>query len=87
MKRLPLVFTCLFLSYASMAQLKTTVACPGFDVDILDGKVNGFKATVGAGELKAKFPCFTSATTDSAKCGESVVFKDKDIKFFGSVSV
>jgi hypothetical protein len=82
MKRTSLVIVCLALASVSMAQLKVKVACPAFDVDILEGKVNGYKATVGAGELKNKFPCFTSTTTDSAKCGEAVYYKDKDIVFF-----
>lgn len=82
MKKLSLVLACLTLAAASMAQLKAKVICPPFDVDILEGKVNGLKATVGAGELKNKFPCFTSTTTDSVKCGEGVYYKDKGISFY-----
>lgn len=82
MKKLSLFIVSLTLASASMAQLKVKVTCPAFDVDILEGKVNGYKATVGAGELKNKFPCFTSATTDSAKCGEAVYYKDKGISFY-----
>lgn len=82
MKKYHLVLACLLLSFSSMAQLKPKTICPPFDVDILEGKVNGYKATAGAGELKNKFPCFTSVTNDSAKCGEAVYYKDKDIVFF-----
>lgn len=82
MKNISLAIACLALSTMSMAQLKAKVICPAFDVDILEGKVNTYKATVGAGELKNKFPCFTSTTNDSAKCGEAIYFKDKDIIFY-----
>lgn len=82
MKKIILAIACLALTSVSIAQLKAKVICPPFDVDILEGKVNGFKATVGAGELKNKFPCFTSVTNDSAKCGEGVYYKDKGISFF-----
>ncbi|AXY75022.1 hypothetical protein D3H65_13975 [Paraflavitalea soli] len=82
MKTICLALACLAFSTMSMAQLKAKVLCPAFDVDILEGKVNGYKATVGIGELKNKFPCFTSATNDSAKCGEAIYYKDKDISFY-----
>ncbi|MDF2191861.1 hypothetical protein [Paraflavitalea sp. CAU 1676] len=84
MKNICLALCCLALSLSSIGQLKAKVICPAFDVDILEGKVNTYKATAGAGEIKAKFPCFTSATTDSAKCGEAIYFKDKDITFYTS---
>ncbi|NII28182.1 hypothetical protein HB364_24075 [Pseudoflavitalea sp. X16] len=82
MKKIALIALCLTTTLASMAQLKVKVTCPAFDVDILDGKVNGLKATVTAHDLKSKFPCFTSTTNDSAKCGEGVYYKDKDISFY-----
>ena len=82
MKKIALVVACLALTAVSMAQLKAKVICPPFDVDILEGKVNSLKASVTLAELKAKFPCFTSITNDSAKCGEGIYFKDKDISFF-----
>src|SRR5688572_3623782 len=66
------------------AQLTVKATCPVFEVDILDGKVNGFKATVANDQLKAKFPCFTSAAEekDSAKCGTNVFYKDRDLYFY-----
>lgn len=73
---------CLCLASVSMAQLKVKATCPAFEVDILDGKVNGLKANVVPGEIKGKFPCFTSITTDSAKCGEAIYYKDKGITFY-----
>lgn len=82
MKRISFFVVFLCLASVSMAQLKAAVACPPFEVDILDGKVNGFKANTIAGQIKGKWPCFSSATTDSAKCGEAVFYKDKGITFF-----
>lgn len=68
----------------SMAQLTTKASCPVFEIDILDGKVNGFKATAPNDQIKAKFPCFTSAAeeVDSAKCGTNVFYKDRDLYFY-----
>jgi hypothetical protein len=82
MKKISLIIGCLCLASVSMAQLRATVTCPAFEVDILDGKVNGFKPNVVAGQIKNKFPCFTSTTTDSSKCGEGVFYKDKGISFY-----
>jgi len=82
MKKISLFVAFLCLATVSMAQLKATVICPGFEVDILDGKVNGFKANTIAGQIKNKWPCFSSITTDSAKCGEAVYYKDKGITFY-----
>jgi hypothetical protein len=82
MKNTCLALLGLFIATASMGQLKAKVICPPFEVDILEGKVNDMKATIGAGELKNKFPCFTKTTNDSAKCGEAIYFKDKDIIFY-----
>jgi hypothetical protein len=82
MKKISFVLACLCLATVSMAQLRTKVACPPFEVDIVDGKVNGFKPNVIAGQIKQKWPCFTSTTTDSAKCGEAVFYKDKGISFY-----
>lgn len=66
------------------AQLTAKANCPVFEVDILDGKVNGLKANVADDQVKAKFPCFTSvaAEKDSAKCGTNVFFKDRDLYFY-----
>lgn len=82
MKKISLFIGCLFLASVSMAQLRATVTCPAFEVDIIDGKVNGFKPNVVAGQIKRKFPCFTSTTTDSTKCGEGIFYKDKGISFY-----
>jgi hypothetical protein len=66
------------------AQLTVKADCPVFEVDILDGKVNGLKADAPNDKVKAKFPCFSSAAEekDSAKCGTNVSFKDRDLYFY-----
>lgn len=82
MKKISFIIGCLCLASVSMAQLRASVACPAFEVDILDGKVNGFRPNVVAGQIKGKFPCFTSTTTDSTKCGEGIFYKDRGISFY-----
>src|SRR5579863_7564931 len=76
----------LFMGIAStgMGQLKAKVKCPDFYVDVLDGTVNGLKPSYTQGEIKEKFPCFTSAEDESAeaKCGGGIYFKDKGISFY-----
>jgi hypothetical protein len=84
MKKFSFFVAFLCLASVSMAQLKASVACPAFEVDILDGKVSGFKANTIAGMIKNKWPCFSSVTTDTAKCGEAVYYKDKSITFYTS---
>lgn len=66
------------------AQLTVKANCPVFEVDILDGKVNGLRANTPDDQIKSKFPCFTSVAEakDSAKCGTNVFFKDRDLYFF-----
>ena len=84
MKRL-LLFTilCSIVSF-SQAQLVTKTKCPDFYVDILDGKVSGFKANAPDYDIKKAMPCFTSAEPDgsTAKCGGGVFYKDRDIYFY-----
>jgi hypothetical protein len=67
-----------------MGQLKPKVKCPDFYVDVLNGTVNELKPNDTPDEIKAKFPCFTSAEDESntAKCGGGIYFKDKDIYFY-----
>ena len=67
------------------AQLKTTPICPVISIDILDGIVNGaIVPTSTVGQIKLKFPCFTSFEEEgnSSKCGGGVFYKDKDIYFY-----
>ncbi|MGN6418071.1 MAG: hypothetical protein ACTHMC_11305 [Pseudobacter sp.] len=66
------------------AQLKGKTTCPAFEVDILNGKVNGLKPDRTTNEITGKFPCYTTMTEEnsSSKCGGMIVYKDKDITFF-----
>ncbi|MGI8582725.1 MAG: hypothetical protein ACR2KX_11030 [Chitinophagaceae bacterium] len=87
MKKIIISLSTLFLCAAASAQLKTTPVCPAIDIDILDGIVN--KTIVPGstvGQIKLKFPCFTSFEEEgtSAKCGAGVFYKDKDISFYTS---
>ncbi len=77
------LFMC--IATLSMAQLRAKTKCPDLYVDILTGTVNGdIKPNNTQDEIKAKFPCFTSAVdeTPDAKCGGGIFFKDKDIYFY-----
>ena len=85
MQKIITLLSAIFLFTAVSAQLKTTPVCPAFNVDILDGIINGTivpNSTVG--QIKTKFPCFTSFEEEgtSAKCGGNVFYKDKDIYFY-----
>lgn len=80
------ILTLLFAVPASMAigQLTVKADCPVFEIDILDGKVNGLKADAADDQIRSRFPCFSSAAAakDSAKCGTNVFFKDRDLYFY-----
>lgn len=78
---LPAVLFCLYTS----AQLKTSVVCPPFTIDILKGRIGDLlEANSTSGQVKKAFPCFTSTEDDgpAAKCGGYVFYKDKDIYFY-----
>lgn len=75
------------LCTVSAAQLKTTPKCPDFDINILKGTVNDYiRPNSTSAQVKEKFPCFSSAATetDSAKCSEGVFYADKDVYFYSS---
>ena len=84
MKKILLILVSLFAIVTTQAQLKAKAKCGTFEVDILDGKVNGMKPNITADEIKSKLPCFTSSEdeTSTAKCGGGVFYKDKDIYFY-----
>jgi hypothetical protein len=84
MKRLVLVFVSMVIITTMKAQLKTTVVCPVFNVDILDGKVNDMRINYTVDQIKGKLPCFTSFEEESAtaKCGGGVFYKDRDVYFY-----
>jgi hypothetical protein len=83
MKTSFLLLAVLISSLVMQAQLKTTVICPPFDVDLLEGTVSQLFTYATLADVEKKFPCFTSATpeTNGSTCG-GVFFKDKDISFF-----
>ncbi len=79
-----LLLVVLLSTQLAQAQLKTTVVCPPFVVDILEGTVNEKLFTYSTiAEIENKFPCFTSETkeTNGSTCG-GVFYKDRDIYFF-----
>jgi hypothetical protein len=83
MKKMILLSVVALFSIAVNAQLKTTSICPVFSIDLLSGRANELPVNSTAGQIKAKFPCFTSAEEGAtAKCGDAVFYKDKDIYFY-----
>ena len=82
MKALLLIFASILCTQLH-AQLKTTVVCAAFDVDVLEGTVNELHTYSNIGEIEKKMPCFSSATeeTNGTTCG-GVFYKDKVIYFF-----
>jgi hypothetical protein len=85
-KTILLILVSLTIFSYARAQLKKTIPCPTFTVNILDGKVNNILPTFTVGQIKERLPCFTSAEdeTATAKCGGGVFYKDKDIYFYTS---
>lgn len=83
MKKFLFVFFAITLTFVASAQLKAKAECPDFYVDILDGKINGLKASAPIYDVRNKFPCFTSTEdeSNSAKCGGGVYYKDRDVSF------
>jgi hypothetical protein len=85
MQRIIVLFSAMFLYFTASAQLKITPICPAFEVDLLDGIINKAIVPISTvGQIKLKFPCFTSFEEEntSAKCGGNVFYKDKDIYFY-----
>lgn len=84
MKQILLAIACMSMLSVSQGQLKAKVKCPPFEVDILEGKVNGLKPDRAGSEIKGKLPCFTSSEEEAAasKCGGTIFYKDRDIYFF-----
>jgi hypothetical protein len=68
-------------------QLKTTVKCADFHIDILAGSVNkDIFPNSTMGQIELHLPCFTGTEKegDSSKCGGGVFYKDKDVYFYTS---
>ena len=81
MKHVSALLFAAVLFHAAGAQLKVKPKCDAFVVNLLDGKVNDVHPDFTAGQIKTKLPCFTS---EDAKCGGVIVFKDRDLKFYVS---
>ncbi len=84
MKQLLSMLISLGLFSFCQAQLKAKAKCPVFEVDIMDGKVNGLRPNRASSEIKSVLPCFTTSEDEStsSKCGGTVFYKDRDIYFY-----
>jgi hypothetical protein len=85
MKTFILFFTTLLFSFSVSAQLKTTVKCPDFNIDILEGRINkSILPSSTIGQIKLNLPCFTSFQdeADTSNCGGKVSYKDNDVYFY-----
>ena len=84
MKKLFFAFFFLVTCSGIAAQLKAKSSCPPFNVDVLDGRVNILLPSSTNGEVKGRFPCFTSTQDESntTGCGGNVMYNDKDIYFY-----
>jgi hypothetical protein len=73
----------IFISHPAFSQLKATVRCPVFDVDLLEGNVNKVYPRFTAGEIKEVFPCYTDEVkkTDSTACA-GVFIKNQGLLFY-----
>lgn len=83
MKKAFVVIAVLYSSLVS-AQLKPTSVCPEFVIDILDGRIGELDPRSTIGQIKAKYPCYTSLENESdiAPCGGGIYYKDRDIYFY-----
>jgi hypothetical protein len=84
MKKIVVLFLSFALLLTGKAQLVAKPKCGTFEVDILDGKVNGLKPNARFDDIKAKLPCFTASEPEgtTVKCGASIFYKDRDIYFY-----
>ena len=85
MKRTTVVLACLLFAICSNAQLKKTVVCPPFNINLLDGRVNDVLLPTSNSDYIGKIlPCFTSMENEgtTAKCGGGIYYKDKDLYFY-----
>ena len=84
MKKPISILLIIFLGIASHAQLTSTVSCPDFNINILDGRINVVTPAYTVDQIKGQFPCYSSAEqeSDSATCGGGVFFKDRDLYFY-----
>lgn len=84
-KKIMISLSAMLICAVASAQLKRSVECPDFNIDILDGTVNGEIIPESTnGQIMLKFPCFTSEEKvgTTAKCGAGVFYKDRDVYFY-----
>lgn len=81
MKKMLFFLVGIFYLQMAAAQLKTTVVCPVFTIDVLDGRINELFISSTMAEYKKVFPCYSSSEEESAsaKCGGYIFYTDKDI--------
>ena len=84
MKNTFLSFAILIIaSLSANAQLRPTLRCPNFEVDVLAGTVNDLLPKSAVSEIQATLPCFTATIIkDSATTCAGVFYKDRDINFY-----
>jgi hypothetical protein len=82
MKKTTLFVLLFSFSMIAAAQLKQKVSCPTFNIDYLDGTVNGIHTDYNQARIKESLTCFSSTEPDTTACGGKVVYKDQDITFF-----
>ena len=83
MKNIVLFFVCLLSIQATNAQLKTSLVCTDFEVDVLAGNVNKLSPKSTLGEMKKAFPCFTEVVEEptGTKCA-GIFYQDKGLYFY-----
>lgn len=83
MKTLFLFIAIISAGQTVKAQLKATVVCPPFSVDVMAGTVNDLFPKSAIGEIETTLPCFTEIVLkDSASRCAGVFYKDRDINFY-----
>jgi len=83
MKNLVMIFIVAFFSLPAFAQLKPTVRCPTFEVDVLAGTVNDLLPKSAIIEIETTLPCFSKTIVkDSATVCAGVFYPDRDINFY-----
>jgi hypothetical protein len=84
MKKIFFVLLLLGSLFTAQSQLVAKPVCGTFEVDILDGKVNGLKPNARFDDIKAKLPCLSASEAEggTAKCGASIFYKDRDVYFY-----
>ncbi|HEX2683961.1 MAG TPA: hypothetical protein VHL77_08505 [Ferruginibacter sp.] len=71
------------VSQTTNAQLKATVVCPPFKVDVMSGTVNDLYPKSAIGEIQETLPCYSETIIhDSASVCGGVFYNDKGVLFY-----